>query len=205
MQAAILICGGSSTRFGEADKVCADLAGRPLLRHVADRIEPVIDELVLNCRSEQASAIESALEGYERPVSFAFDQYPDAGPMHGMERGLSATGAGYALVVACDMPFVDPGFLEYLFAVAQGHEAALPRQGEDGWYQPLQAVYAVEPMLEAIKAAREDGVERPVAPALELDTVVVETEEVADVTDRTFFNVNTREDLDQAAAWIVTD
>jgi len=199
MAAGVVVCGGGSTRFGDADKVCAELDGRPLVRHVADRIAPVVEELVVSCRAPQVDCIEAALEGYELPVTYVFDAEADAGPLHGIKRGLSATDAEYTVVVACDMPFVDTEFLATLFERAQDHEVAIPRQGEGKWYQPLQAVYRVEPMLEAIEAAFEENVSRPIKPALALDHVTVEGADLEAVaSDHTFFNVNTREDLERA-------
>ena len=197
MDAGVLVCGGGSTRFREADKVCADLAGKPLVRHVAEAVAPVVDELVVSCRAEQAEAIEAALENCSRPVSFVFDAHDDAGPLHGIERGLERTDAAFAAVVACDMPFVETEFLRTLLDLARDHEAAVPQQGEEEWYQPLQAVYRVGPMRAAIERAREDGVSRPIKPALALDAVTVRLEDTS-ATDRTFFNVNTRGDLEKA-------
>jgi molybdopterin-guanine dinucleotide biosynthesis protein A len=206
MGAGVLVCGGGSTRFGDADKVCADLAGRPLVRHVADRIEPLVDELVVNCRTSQTGCIEPALADYPKPVTYAYDDQEDAGPMYGMRRGLGATEAEYAVVVACDMPFVDPDFVAALFELAEGHEAALPRHGDGNWYQPLQAVYRVDSMVEAIDAAIAEGVERPIQPALELDAVTVADEELAELTsERTFFNVNTSADLARAEELIESE
>lgn len=198
MLAGVLVCGGGSTRFGDADKVCAELDGRPLVRHVADRIEPEIDELVVNCRRSQRECIEPALDGYPLPVSFAYDDEEDAGPLHGIEQGLRATDAEYAVVVACDMPFVDPSFVATLFERASGHDVAIPRQGDGEWYQPLQAVYRVEPMLAAIERSVAEGDTRPISPALSCDHVVVEGEALTAADDRTFFNVNTRADLEEA-------
>ncbi|MFP4530892.1 MAG: molybdenum cofactor guanylyltransferase [Halodesulfurarchaeum sp.] len=199
MVAGVLVCGGGSTRFGEADKVCADLAGRPLVRHVADRLEPVIDELVVNCRASQRDCIERAMSGYGHPVTFAFDEREDAGPLHGIGRGLEAVDAEYAVVVACDMPFVDPDFVDALFERANGHDVAIPRHGEGDWFQPLQAVYRVEAMSSAVADALESGVERPIEPALSLNAVTIEGEELWSIADeRTFFNVNTRAELERA-------
>lgn len=200
MAAGVLVCGGGSTRFGDADKVCYPLAGKPLVRHVADRLVPVVDELVVNCRADQHEALREALDGYPHEVTYAFDEQADAGPLHGIGQGLGATDAAYAIVVACDMPFVDPGFVEYLFEVAEGHEAAIPRQGEERWFQPLQAVYHVDAMLDAIDAAEREGIDRPINAARKLDFVTVEGEELRDRADEwTFFNVNTRADLEEAA------
>ncbi|MGM0372063.1 MAG: molybdenum cofactor guanylyltransferase [Halobacteriota archaeon] len=205
MGAGVLVCGGGSTRFGDRDKVCADLAGRPLVRHVADRIEPVVDELIVNCRAAQADCLEAALSGYSVPVRFALDEIEDAGPMHGMEQGLAATESEYAVVVACDMPFVDPEFVAALFEIAADHEAVLPRHGEGNWYQPLQAVYHADAMVASIRAAVADGVERPISPALDLDVVTIEGDRLRGLTDeRTFFNVNTQADLERAEQLLET-
>ena len=199
MVAGVLVCGGGSTRFGEADKVCADLAGRALVRHVADRIDPVVDALVVNCRASQQECIERAMAGYAHPVSYVYDEREDAGPLHGIGRGLEAVDATYAIVVACDMPFVDPDFVRSLFERAKSHDVAIPRHGEGNWYQPLQAVYRVEAMALAVEEALESGVERPIEPALSLDAVIIEGDDLRAVADeRTFYNVNTREELQRA-------
>ncbi|MFB6114271.1 MAG: molybdenum cofactor guanylyltransferase [Halodesulfurarchaeum sp.] len=199
MRAGVVLCGGKSTRFGTEDKACSPLAGTPLVRHVADRIAPVVDELVVSCRREQRSAIQSALEGYPLPVRFALDENADQGPLHGMCRGLSETDASSAAVVACDMPFVDPGFLSSLFDLAAESDGAIPRTS-DGWYQPLQSVYRVAPTVDAIRSARANGVERPIEAIESLDYVVIEGADLdALASDWTFFNVNTRADRDVAA------
>ncbi|MFB6086772.1 MAG: molybdenum cofactor guanylyltransferase [Halodesulfurarchaeum sp.] len=203
MTAGVLVCGGGSTRFGESDKVCADLAGRPMVRHVADRIEPVVDALVVNCRASQRDCIGRAMAGYDLPVTYAFDEREDAGPLHGIGRGLAATDADYAVVVACDMPFVDPDFVADLFDRVGDHDVAIPRHGEGNWYQPLQAVYRTDAMVSAVEDALESGVERPIEPALSLDAVTIEGEDLwANADERTFFNVNTREDLERAEAFL---
>lgn len=199
MVAGVLVCGGGSTRFGAQDKVCAELAGRPLVRHVADRIAPVIDELVVNCRDSQVECLDDSLTDYQHPVTFACDEQEDAGPLHGIERGLSATDEEVAVVVACDMPFVDPDFIDVLLDRVEDHEVAIPRHGEGNWYQPLQAVYRVSSMRKAIEDALESGAERPIKPALALDSVTVEGETLwANAEEHTFFNVNTKADLETA-------
>ncbi|UWG46715.1 Molybdopterin-guanine dinucleotide biosynthesis protein A [Halanaeroarchaeum sp. HSR-CO] len=195
---AVVVCGGASKRFGDQDKVFADLAGRPLVRHVTDRVDPVVDEVVVNCHPRQRSQLDAVFE--DTAVTVAPDERPNAGPLAGMRRGLDAANGRYAVVLACDMPFVDRDFLAFLFDRAAQVEAALPRQDE-GWYQPLQAVYAVEPFVDALDDALEGGVERPIEPAFELNHVVVWNPDAVASTD-TFFNVNTPEDLRTAATRI---
>mgnify|MGYP000367843854 FL=1 len=115
MRAGVIVAGGRSTRFGDSDKAVADLAGTPMIRRVADRLGRVVDELVVNCREDQVEAIEAALSDHALDPRFALDEDPDQGPMAGIATGLAAVESEYAAVVACDMPFVDPTFVGYLF------------------------------------------------------------------------------------------
>ncbi|WP_435067557.1 molybdenum cofactor guanylyltransferase [Haloplanus sp. C73] len=195
---AVVLAGGRSTRFGEGDKAVADLAGTPMIRRVIDRVAPVVDSVVVNCRSAQVPAIREAVDGAAVPVTFAEDEYPDEGPMAGMATGLRAVESEYAFVVACDMPLVDPDFVDYLFERAAGHDAAVPRPEQ--WFETTHAVYRAAAMAEACEAALEAGEERIVAPLFDLDFVVVDAEDVREHGHpRTFENCNTRADFEDAA------
>lgn len=195
---AVVLAGGRSTRFGDEDKAVADLAGTPMIRRVVDRVAPVVDAVVINCRTAQRAAIEDALTGAAVPVAFAEDDYPDEGPMAGMATGLRAVEGAYAFVVACDMPFVDADFVEYLFDRAEGHDAAVARP--DQWFETTHAVYRADAMADACEHALEEGKERIVAPLFDLDFVVVDADEVREHGHlRTFENCNTKTDFADAA------
>jgi molybdopterin-guanine dinucleotide biosynthesis protein A len=194
---AVVLAGGRSTRFGDDDKAVADLAGTPMIRRVVDRVAPTVDGVVINCRAAQTPAIRAALADADDPVTVAEDDYPDEGPMAGMATGLRAAEGEYAFVVACDMPFVEAGFVEYLFERASGHEAAVPRPEQ--WFETTHAVYRAEAMANACENALDAGEKRIVAPLFELDFVVVDADEVREHGDRrTFENCNTREDFEDA-------
>ncbi|MGQ4555401.1 NTP transferase domain-containing protein [Halobellus sp. GM3] len=197
MRAGLIIAGGRSTRFGDRDKAVAELAGTPMIRRVADRLAAVVDELVINCRGDQVDDIDAALSTGAFDPTFAVDRRSDEGPMAGIARGLEAVTAEYAAAVACDMPFVDPRFIDHLFERAAGRDAAVPRPEE--WYQTTQAVFRAEPMAAACRRALDAGERRIVVPLSELDTVVVDREEIERVSSLdTFENVNTREEFEAA-------
>ncbi|MFB6195892.1 MAG: molybdenum cofactor guanylyltransferase [Haloplanus sp.] len=201
---AVVLAGGRSTRFGDADKAVADLAGTPMIRRVVDRTAPAVDAVVINCRAEQVSPIRDALRGASLPVTFAEDDYPDEGPMAGMATSLRAVESEYAFVVACDMPFVDADFVDYLFERAAGHDAAVPRP--DQWFETTHAVYRADAMAAACEAALEAGEKRVVAPLFDLDFVVVDADEVREHGHpRTFENCNTRTDFEDAARRLADD
>lgn len=184
----VIVAGGRSTRFGERDKVLAELAGIPMIRRVAERLSMVVDTLILNCRADQTAAIERVLAGLE--VEFAEDTDPDSGPMAGVHTGLRALDTDYAAVVAADMPLVEPRFLSHLFDRTAGHDAAIPRH--DGWLQPTQAVYRTDTMADACATSLSRG-DRALRAALSsLDPVVIEEAELPDhVAPATFTNANT--------------
>ncbi|WP_158055440.1 molybdenum cofactor guanylyltransferase [Halorussus halophilus] len=198
MVAGVVLAGGRSTRFGESDKAVANLAGTPMIRRVADRLAGVVNELVVNCRADQREAIADALADYERPVRFAIDPEPDEGPMAGIRTGLRAVEAEYAVVVACDMPFLDSELVEYLFERAAGRGAAVPRPGE--WFETTHAVYRAEPMADACDDALERGEGKIIEPLFELDYAVVGEEDLENFDAQSFENVNTREEFEAAAA-----
>ncbi|WP_255149477.1 molybdenum cofactor guanylyltransferase [Halorarius halobius] len=203
MPAGAILAGGRSTRFGDADKAVAELAGTPMIRRVADRLSGVVDALVVNCRRDQRAAIETALADYPHPVTYAVDPDPDEGPMAGIGtamRGVARdTSADYAFVAACDMPFLDPGIVDLLVERAAGHDAAVPRPGE--WYETTHAVYRADAMADACDAALDRGDSKILAPLEALDWVVVDEAALRDAGSlETFRNVNTREEFERAAA-----
>jgi molybdopterin-guanine dinucleotide biosynthesis protein A len=165
-----------------------------MIRRVVDRVAGVVDEVVVNCRTGQVDAIRDAVEGSGFDPTFALDREPDEGPMAGIARGLEAVSAEYTFVVACDMPFVDPAFAEFLFERAAGSDAAVPRPEE--WYQTTQAVYRTDPMAEACRRALDRGAGRIVVPLEDLQVAVVDADEIDRVASTdTFDNVNTREEF----------
>ncbi|MFC7188050.1 molybdenum cofactor guanylyltransferase [Halorubrum yunnanense] len=219
MTTGAIVAGGRSTRFGDRDKAVAPLADTPMIRRVADRLaatddpvppgaaraaggDPVVDEFTVSCRPDQRGSIAAALEGLPLPVTWALDDEPDLGPTAGIRNACRAAASDYVAVVACDMPFVDPGFLASLREDAGGHEAAVPRL-DDRWLQTTQAVYCADAMAAACDRALARGDRKVVAPLAELDRAVVDDETIRSrTTERTFTNVNTREELAEAEAAI---
>lgn len=193
----VIVAGGRSVRFGDRDKAVVDLAGTPMIRHVADRLCAVVDDLIVNCRADQREAIADALDGLD--PTFAVDEEPDRGPVAGIATGLGAVETEYAAVVACDLPLLDTDIIDSLFERASGHDAAVPRPGD--WFEPLHAVYRAEPMADACADALEEANTRIIEPLFTLDYVVVERSELlAYGSLDSFESVDTVDDLRWAVA-----
>jgi len=209
---AAVVAGGRSTRFGDRDKAVADLAGTPMIRRVADRLADVTDRLVVNCRPDQRAAIEDAMEGYANPVRYAEDPDPDEGPMAGIRtvlRGVEGWGGSDApaFVVACDMPFVDPALVDALFDRIDGADldAVVPRV-DDEWFQTTHAAYRAGPMADACDDALARGDRKIIAPLFDLEYAEVGADDLdaLGVDDRSFENLNTREEFETAAEALAT-
>jgi Molybdopterin-guanine dinucleotide biosynthesis protein A len=206
MRGGVVLAGGRSTRFGNQDKAVVTLAGTPLIKRVVDRIAGVVDEVVINCRQSQRDSITAALAESDTKLQFAIDQTPDRGPMAGLARGLEITDATYTIAVGCDMPFIDPDFVEYLFdRITEGYaDAVVPRVDE--WYQPTHAVYTTTPMYAACRRALNDGARQLIAPFEYLDIRTISEATInAHTTQQTFRNVNTPKELSMAASELTAD
>jgi molybdopterin-guanine dinucleotide biosynthesis protein A len=70
------------------------------------------------------------------------DTVRDLGPVAGIEAALAAATADWNLVLACDMPALDPAILERLFAEPAEPltDCVMPKY-PDGQVEPLCAVY----------------------------------------------------------------
>jgi molybdopterin-guanine dinucleotide biosynthesis protein A len=191
----VIVAGGRSMRMGDADKAVVDLAGQPLVRHVAERLSKAVDRLIVNCRGDQRAVIGDALSGLD--PKFAIDSKPGRGPVAGIATGLRAVKTEYAAVVAVDMPFLDPDLLSYLFERAAGYDAAVPRPSE--WFEPLHAVYKSKPMIEACERALEAPHPRIIEPLSTLEWVVIDRAELLEHGSLdSFQGVDTPEDLEWA-------
>ena len=50
--AGVLLAGGRSSRMGGGDKGLLDIAGRPMLAHVIERLKPQVGPMVINANGD---------------------------------------------------------------------------------------------------------------------------------------------------------
>lgn len=68
----VVLAGGYSTRFGEADKALAEIDGTPMVARVVDRLSEVVEGIVVSCRDDQQPAFERAISTLDPDVSVRF-------------------------------------------------------------------------------------------------------------------------------------
>jgi molybdopterin-guanine dinucleotide biosynthesis protein A len=134
-----------------ADKANLLVGERPLVDHAVTTLECACDEVVLACGAEPR---------YEdRCLRLVLDSGDGRGPLEGIAASLEATGAEWAVVLACDLPRVLPEVPEALLKRAQQEslDACLfqSRRGRE----PLMAVYR-RTCLDAMREALSLGLRR---------------------------------------------
>lgn len=194
---AAILAGGHSKRMGANKALLRAYPGGPtLIETVAARLAeaglaPTL--LVTNTPEEYAFL----------GLPFSRDEVPGAGALGGILTALVHSTYPYNLVVACDMPLLNPDLLRYMAALAGSGDAVVPRRrGLDGQYgkEPLHAIYSRN-CVEAVRKQIEGGQLR-VTDVLDRITVRwVEEEEIRryDPALLSFRNVNTPEEWAEIA------
>lgn len=193
---ALILAGGRGRRLGNMEKALMSCDGRSLLERTINILDDIADDVLVSVRDEGQA---KELEAYACGKKMVLDSYYDIGPLAGILEGFKAAKGEYIFVTACDMPFIDPKVVEFMFRCAEGHDAALPLR-PDGSMEPLCGVYRVEPMLPLIERSISSGKRFILAPVFELgDVVGVEMDTIREIDPqlRTFININTFDDMDK--------
>ncbi len=135
--AAIILAGGENRRMG-ANKAFLEHGGRLILWSLIGALTPLFRDMIVVTREPERYA------GF--PVRTVQDLYTIRGPLTGIISGLCASTDRYNFCVACDMPFIGTGQVQYLMDAARGWEGAVPVRRSpspagEPMLEPLHAVY----------------------------------------------------------------
>ncbi len=182
----VILAGGLGRRMGGVDKGLQLLNDKPLALHVAERLAPQVDELLINANQ---NAERYAIFGY-RVVA---DQIPDfAGPLAGLHAALSAAKYPLVATAPCDSPFLPADLIFRLFSAltAANADFAVARTFEQAHPVFCLCRNTVLPHLTDYLASGERKFARWYAT---LNSVEVAFDDEAEA----FENINTREELRQ--------
>ncbi len=183
------------------DKAFVMFEGRMLIERVIDALRQVCGEIVIVADDRQAYA--------RFGLSVVPDTLPDFGPLAGLHAGLNAVRAELGVVVAVDMPFLNPTLLRAMVAAAAGWDAVIPalspslsadalkrHRAKDLDIHPLHAVYR-RVCLPPIRAAIDRDQRRLNAFFADVRVRYFGADELRryDPDLRSLMNVNTPDDL----------
>jgi molybdopterin-guanine dinucleotide biosynthesis protein A len=181
-----VVAGGESRRMG-TDKALLPWGGRTLLDHALETLRVVCADVRI---------LSGPAPRYlDRGVTVVCDRQP-GGPLAGLEAALAVAGMRPVLLLAVDLPWVEPALLSKLLALLAGHDAVVPVVA--GRPQPLCAGYG-EGCLEPVRRRLAAGELRMTSFWPDVTVRRIEEAELGGLAvDRVFQNLNTREDYEEA-------
>ncbi len=191
-----IIAGGKSSRMG-TDKALVQLGARPLIEDLLAQVTGLGAETIIITN---------------RPADYAYlglplfaDVIPEVGALGGLYTALHHSTQPQTLCLACDMPFIARPLLDYLIDLSPHTDVVIPRL--KGEAEPFRGIYARAACLTPIRAAIESGRRRVISFFPEVRVRFVDEPEIDrfDPHHRSFFNINTPADLEQARFLAATD
>ncbi len=185
-----IIAGGKSARMGGTEKALIDLAGRPVVSHIAACLQRQTDHVIINANGDPLRFRDLGFE-VVADVPGAVDT-----PLSGLETVLVyAASQGFDAVVSTpsDTPFLPHDLSSRL----SGLEAAIAGSGGQDhyltgfWPVPLAAILK-EALANRGLRRMQDWVALCEARTVKWSAVPLDP----------FFNINTPEDLEQARSWL---
>jgi molybdopterin-guanine dinucleotide biosynthesis protein A len=183
---AFILKGGRSSRMG-TDKSLLLIDGQTFTARIAETLLKLTDSVAV-VGGEADSSLPSVA-----------DVYPQWGALGGLHAALSACRREWAIVVACDLPFVTAELFSFLAEKRVDHDAVVPVQG-DGRPQPLAALYRVATCRQRATELIEAGRRRPLDLLEAVKTRWISFAELTnlDQAERFFVNINTPADYYEA-------
>ncbi|MFD1662759.1 NTP transferase domain-containing protein [Streptomyces caeni] len=128
---AVVLAGGAARRLGGVDKPGVRVGGRALL-----------DRVLTACAGAAGTVVVADPRPIARPVAWAREEPPGAGPVAALDAGLRRTTAAYVVVLSADLPFLEEGTVRRLLGalLASGSDGVVLTDTE-GRDQPLVAAY----------------------------------------------------------------
>lgn len=129
----LILAGGAGRRVEGRDKGLLDWRGRPLIVHVAERLAPQVDRLLISCNRNFDQYAQIA------DLTAADGRRDFQGPLAGLEAAAASINSEYLAISACDTPAIPrdlvPRLLGALLAEKnKGMEIAFAHDGEQEQY-----------------------------------------------------------------------
>lgn len=184
----VVLAGGDSSRLG-IDKAFLEVQGESLIERIIATLRELSEEIII-----VANDVDK-YEGLDAVV--VSDVYPGKGSLGGIHSGVKRASNSLSLVVACDMPFLNPSLLRYMHTVAASYDVVIPRVGRNT--EALHAIYSKN-CLSPIERQLHSMDLRIVHFFPQVRVRYVEQEEIDAFDPRhlSFFNINTEADLEKA-------
>ena len=184
LSSVVILSGGRATRMGGVDKGLIKLQNQPLIQHAISRLQPQVDEILINANREIAQY-----------AAFGFKVLQDenqdfAGPLAGMLLGLKHSKHELVLAVPCDSPLLPLDLVERLYNGMAESRMDIAAASSDGNAHPVFCLMK-KSVLPSLQAFLDAGERKVSAWQKSQKYVEVDFRDCADA----FVNLNTPQDL----------
>ena len=126
----VVLAGGKSTRMGR-NKAILEIGGKRLIDRLVEGLQGIFPEVII---------VANTLDLYDYlGVRVVPDLIRDKGALGGIYTAAAIASNPWVFVMACDMPFFNPGLIRYLATLTDDWDAVVPYTDE---WEPLYALYA---------------------------------------------------------------
>lgn len=187
----IILSGGKNSRMG-TNKAFLEIGGERLIDRTTKIFKDIFQEVILSTNSP--------LDYLDHDGVIVADIIKGKGALGGIYSGLFFASHDHAFVSACDMPFLNRDFIEYMVERADNYDIIVPKLS-DG-FQPLHAIYSKR-CLPAIKRIIDRDQLKITGFYKGLKTLEIPEDIIKsyDPEGKMFINVNTRTDLEQISSY----
>jgi len=190
----LLLAGGQARRMGGGDKCLRELANKPILAHVIEKVRPQVETLVLNANGDP-----DRFDAFDLPVvADVIDGFagPLAGVLTGMEWALAhRPGCPWIVTIATDTPFLPSDLVPSMLAAIKRDGAELAVATSGGRNHPVFGLWPVQLAASLRRAMINEDIRK-----VDRFTARYHLAEVAFPIEPfdPFFNTNRPEDLEAA-------
>lgn len=180
----IVLAGGKGSRMDGVDKGWVNFNGKPMVKHVLERLAPQVDEILISANREIAQyetlgypVIQDGIAGF-------------AGPLAGLQKGLQVTKNAYVLTVPCDSPLLPADLVARLMNSLIKHDADLAVVKTGNQAQPVFCLYRTS-LLSSLTEYLQNGGRKIEDWQNSLEAISVSFSD----NSKAFSNINTRDEL----------
>lgn len=187
----LILAGGNGTRMGGVAKAELRLGETDLLGHVQARLGPQVEAMAVSTNTPLLTDL----------VCLPDPGEPGRGPLAGILAGLiwaQQKGATHVVSAAVDTPFFPCDLVPQLLLAAEGHPRGLAVAATPDGTHGTFGLWPVD-LLDDLGDFLETGGRKVRAWLQDHNAAIAQ---FSDTTPPAFFNINTRQDLAMAQAWL---
>jgi molybdenum cofactor guanylyltransferase len=197
---AFILAGGVSSRMGR-DKALLPFGNEPLIRIIARLLEAFVRDVTVIGPPERYGHLRVRVLP-DRLITAKTGESLQT-PLLGIATALSASGAPWNLILACDLPYLTPEWVDWLLGRAERSSAQILIPRTLNGIEPLAAVYRRECLTQILEGLGKEM--RSVKDAISRLQIEVCDEAgwaSLDPNHRVLKNMNTAEDYQEAKKWL---